>query len=100
MSSKQRSTTGRVARPATRTVQASTFKATCLELMDEVEARHIEIVVTKHGRPVVKVGPVDPTPPSPIGFLRNTVICQADVVDPDHDAWHMSEADPIDAGSR
>ena len=85
---------------ATRTIQASTFKATCLELMDEVEAHRTEFVVTKHGRPVVRVGPVDPTPPSPFGFLRNTVISQADIIDPDPGAWRMSETDPIGADTR
>lgn len=89
-----------LAAPAPTTIQASLFKATCLELMDDLAARHGEIVVTKHGRPVVKVGPVDPTPPSPVGFLRNTVIGQADLISPDHDAWHGASSDPLDARKR
>jgi prevent-host-death family protein len=80
---------------AVRTVQASTFKATCLELMDEVAARHTEIVVTKHGRPVVRVSAVDPVAPSPFGFLRNTLLDDADVVGPEHEAWRESPADPL-----
>lgn len=86
--------------PAPATIQASRFKATCLELMDDLAARHGEIVVTKRGRPVVKVGPVDPTPPSPVGFLRNTVIGHADLISPDHDAWHGASSDPLDARKR
>lgn len=40
-------------------VQASTFKARCLALLDEVEATRHTIVVTKHGRPVAKLVPLD-----------------------------------------
>ncbi len=42
-----------------RTVQASVFKARCLALLDEVEATRATIVVTKHGRPVAKLVPLD-----------------------------------------
>lgn len=44
-------------------MQASTFKARCLALLDEVQEHHSTIVVTKHGRPVAKLVPLDePTP--------------------------------------
>jgi len=44
-------------------MQASTFKARCLALLDEVQEHHTTIVVTKHGRPVAKLVPLDePTP--------------------------------------
>ena len=100
MSTRKISTTPSLAGRALRTIQASTFKATCLDLMDEVAAHHTEFVVTKHGRPMVKVGPVDSTPPSPFGFLRNTVVGQVDLVGPDHDAWRASAADPLNVRKR
>lgn len=78
------------------TIQASTFKATCLELMDELAARGSEIIVTKHGRPVVKVGPVDDAPVSPFGFMRNTIVAYGDVVGPELDQWESSPTDPLE----
>ena len=45
-------------------VQASTFKAKCLALLDEVEATHGTIIVTKRGRPVAKLGPVSAPQPT------------------------------------
>jgi prevent-host-death family protein len=45
-------------------IQASTFKARCLALLDEVESTHQTIVVTKHGRPVAKLVPLDEAPPT------------------------------------
>ncbi|CAN5320592.1 type II toxin-antitoxin system Phd/YefM family antitoxin [soil metagenome] len=45
------------------TVKASVFKATCLALLDDVERTHRTVIVTKHGRPVAKLVPLDtPTP--------------------------------------
>ncbi len=76
-------------------VSASLFKATCLELMDDVAKRQAPLIVTKHGKPMVKVGPADDTPSSPIGFLRGTVIVHDDIVSPDHAAWAMSDSDPL-----
>jgi len=100
MASKRKAPGAARAAAAPRTIQASTFKATCLDLMDEVEATRIELVVTKHGRPVVKVVPADSATVSPFGFLRGTVVAHGDIVAPDHDAWRPSEADPLDRKSR
>lgn len=47
-----------------RIVQASTFKAECLALLDEVEATHGTIIVTKRGRPVAKLVPVSAPKPT------------------------------------
>ncbi|SRR6266550_8920905 len=77
------------------TVKASVFKAKCLDIMDEVQQRHISVVVTKHGIPVAKLGPVVDTPPDPFGFLSGTVVNDDGLVDAEHDAWAESDSDPI-----
>lgn len=51
-----------------RTVTATRFKAQCLRLLDEVRETNAGIVVTKRGRPVARVVPVQ-EPPS----LRGSV---------------------------
>ena len=40
-------------------ISASQFKARCLALLDEVAESGAELVVTKRGRPVARVSPVD-----------------------------------------
>jgi prevent-host-death family protein len=40
-------------------ITATQFKARCLALLDRVSEGGGELVVTKHGRPVAKVVPVD-----------------------------------------
>jgi len=62
-------------RPAAASIPAAVFKATCLELMDRVRETGTEYVVTKHGKPVVKVGPCDDPERRPFfGSLRGTVL--------------------------
>jgi prevent-host-death family protein len=81
-------------RTISRTMKASEFKAKCLELMDEVQRQQIEILVTKHGRVVAKLAPAEePSPASPFGFMRGTVIEAEDIVAPDPEAWVESDSD-------
>lgn len=40
-------------------ITAGTFKATCLTVMDEVEARREPVLITKHGKSVAKVVPIE-----------------------------------------
>ena len=61
------------------TVPAGVFKAKCLELMDEVERTKEEVVVTKYGRPVAKLVPVQGKRPLPLfGRAKGTVVYLAD----------------------
>jgi prevent-host-death family protein len=52
-----------------RTIPASRFKAQCLALLDEVADSGEAIVVTKHGKPVARLEPIQP-PPSLKGTVR------------------------------
>ena len=42
-----------------RTMGAAKFKAQCLAVMDEVQAKREPVLVTKNGKPVAKLVPVD-----------------------------------------
>ena len=49
---------------------ASEFKQRCLALLDLVEETHATLVVTKRGRPVAKLVPIeDPDPRSTLGSV-------------------------------
>lgn len=67
-------------------VKASDFKATCLALLDEVAEHHTEYVVTKYGKPVARLVPVEPA-----RTLRGSV----GFVDADDDL--LSTGEPWDA---
>ncbi len=54
-----------------RIIKASTFKERCLALLDQVARTGVPIIVTKRGRPVAKVVPIDDPQQAPIvGSVR------------------------------
>ena len=55
-----------------RMISASRFKAQCLALLDEVAATGETIVITKRGKPVARVAPLEP-PKSLIGSVTYLV---------------------------
>jgi len=65
-----------------KTIPAGTFKTKCLAIMDEVQAKREPVVVTKHGRPVAKLVPVDPDADEIFGFFSGRGSITGDVVSP------------------
>jgi prevent-host-death family protein len=66
----------------TKTMAAGKFKAKCLAVMDEVQKKRETIVITKHGKPVVKVVPVEQGKDEIYGFLKGKVKIVGEVVAP------------------
>ena len=74
-------------------IPAGEFKAHCLRLMDEVQESRRELVITKHGRPVAKLVPVDDVPHDAFAAMRGSVRYEGDIVAPDPGAWeHPDDA--------
>ena len=46
-------------RPKTSTIAAGKFKAECLALIDKVSRTNETLVITKHGKPVAQLVPLD-----------------------------------------
>jgi prevent-host-death family protein len=67
-------------------ISASRFKARCLALIDEVATTGRELVVTKRGRPVARIVPVE-QPPSLVGSVR-FVVDDEELVAPIDAGWH------------
>ena len=70
-------------------VPAGQFKAQCLALMDEVEQTREPILVTKRGKPVAKLVPVDGEPDDLFGLLKGKAQITADLIAPvvDSSEW-------------
>ena len=63
--------------PTERRMMASRFKAECLAILDQVEQLGISVVVTKHGRPIAKLVPLDAQYDGPpVGSVR--LVAEAD----------------------
>jgi prevent-host-death family protein len=66
-----------------RTMAAGKFKATCLAVMDEVQAKREPVMITKNGRPVAKLVPILADERDPIfGFYKGKLDISGDVISP------------------
>jgi len=65
-----------------KTMPAGVFKTKCLAVMDEVKAKRETVVITKHGRPVAKLVPVDTSADEIFGFFNGKGSITGDVVSP------------------
>ncbi|MFL5266654.1 MAG: type II toxin-antitoxin system Phd/YefM family antitoxin [Stellaceae bacterium] len=75
-----------------RYVAAAEFKANCLRLMDEVAQQRRPIVITKRGKPVAKLVPVEPEPIDLFGRMAGTIKIVGDIINPIEDAgWTGDE---------
>ena len=69
-------------------VPASVVKNSWHEFVDRVSRTREEIVVTRYGKPVMKLTPVDEAHrPRLFGFLAGTVSIHGDIVAPIDEAW-------------
>lgn len=64
----------------TRQIGAGEFKAKCLGLMDLVSKHKEEIVITKHGQPLVKLVPFEKEIPDLAGYLKGLAEIKGDIV--------------------
>ena len=72
------------------TIGATDFKARCLELMDRVAATGNPLVITKRGRPVVLLVPVQQRPRSIVGALKGQTRIRGDIMSPIDAGWDAS----------
>jgi prevent-host-death family protein len=70
-----------------RTMAAGSFKAQCLAVLDEVQARRENVVITKHGRPVAKLIPADKDTDEIYNFLRGKGAIVGDIISPAIEDW-------------
>jgi prevent-host-death family protein len=65
-----------------KTVAAGAFKVHCLRIMDEVQSKRQAVLITKRGKPVAKLVPVEKEKDDIFGFLKGKIKVTGDVVSP------------------
>ena len=65
-----------------KTIAAGIFKAHCLAIMDEVQAKRQAVVITKRGKPVAKLVPVENEKDEIFGFFKGKIKITGDIVSP------------------
>jgi prevent-host-death family protein len=67
-----------------KTMAAGAFKVHCLKVMDEVQSKRQAVLITKRGKPVAKLVPVENEKDNIFGFMKGkgTVEIKGDIVSP------------------
>jgi prevent-host-death family protein len=65
-----------------KTIPAGQFKVHCLAIMDEVQAKRQAVVITKRGKPVAKLVPVEKEKDEIFGFFKGKGEILGDIVAP------------------
>jgi prevent-host-death family protein len=63
-------------------IAVGSFKTHCLAVMAEVKAKREPVLVTKHGKPLVKLVPADENADDIYDFLAGKGVITGDVVSP------------------
>lgn len=66
-------------------IAAGAFKATYLRLMERVARDGISVTITKHGKPIARLVPVNVTEPPLFGSIPATI--HGDIIGPFHEDW-------------
>jgi prevent-host-death family protein len=69
-------------------IGAGAFKARCLGILDEVQRTRTAVVVTKHGKPVARLVPIDE--PEAKSSLKGSVLEEQDLIAPIAEIWSAS----------
>jgi len=65
-----------------KTMPAGAFKVHCLRVMDEVQSKRQAVLITKRGKPVAKLIPVEKEKDHIFGFLKGKGKITGDIVSP------------------
>ncbi len=69
-------------------ISAAEFKAKCLKLIDEVAATHEHLIITKRGKPLAKLVPIeDEAPASLFGYMKGTATIHGDIINMPPEPW-------------
>ncbi len=71
-------------------IGAGEFKAKCLQLLDDVAEQRGTLVITKHGKPVAKLVPVEPEQHL-FGALKGSVVEEHDIISPINADWESAK---------
>jgi prevent-host-death family protein len=61
---------------------AGAFKVHCLKVMDEVKSKREAVLITKRGKPVAKLVPVEKEADDIFGFFKGKGTITGDIVSP------------------
>ncbi|MCP4680598.1 MAG: type II toxin-antitoxin system prevent-host-death family antitoxin [Deltaproteobacteria bacterium] len=74
------------------TISASELKNHCSKFVNHVAQKRGTVIITKHGRPVAKLVPMeDEEPASLFGFAKVGITIHGDIIEPLDVTWEATE---------
>ncbi len=74
-------------------ITAANFRSNCFRILDEVDKKHIDVVITKRGKPIAKLVHIrQPKEKDPLlGAMEGLVETIGDLTEPviDDEAWEL-----------
>jgi prevent-host-death family protein len=76
-------------------INAAEFKAKCLKLIDEVAVTHRPLVITKRGKPVARIVPIEAeaAPAGLFGHMKGSGEVVGDIIDVSSGHWSAETGD-------
>ena len=75
-------------------ISATEFKAKCLKLIADIARTNEPLVITKRGKPVARLLPIDDRiDDGGFGYMRGTVTVQGEIVAVDPELWSAETGD-------
>lgn len=68
-------------------LSAARFKAQCLKLIDDVAATRGEIEISKRGKPLARLAPIEDAPLHLFGCMKGTAAIKGDLTQPLDEPW-------------
>lgn len=72
-------------------ITAANFRSNCFKILDEVDKKHIDVVITKRGKPIAKLVRYETDDRSDplLGRLPNVGTTIGDLTEPIEDEWEL-----------
>jgi len=72
-------------------ITAANFRSNCFKILDEVDKKHIDVVITKRGKPIAKLVRCETDDRSDplLGRLPNVGQTVGDLTEPFEDVWEL-----------
>ena len=78
-------------------INAAEFKAKCLKLIDQVANTHQPLTISKRGKPLVRLVPIEnEAPTSLFGYMQGTGQILGDIVNVPHEPWAVETGEEDD----
>ena len=75
------------------TVPIHTLKTQCYQLAQQVSHDHLHLIVTKHGKPILRILPYELPSEGGLNGLKGTAIWKDDLISPIDAVWEATQED-------